>query len=383
MILRQINSHDIPHAIHAIGADKVGQSIMSKKSHILGFEIKDLSFVAMNILKQEALSVGGECATPRECIKHQGEKIAILMLTQAQLERLIRKLATQPFGLKEVGKILHKHLQSSLKPHRLDSIRSAIMAVVNVTPDSFYAPSRNDIEGAKQRIHALLDKEVGIIDIGGASSRPGSELIDFQLEKQRLQPIIEYIHTHSLYNKATFSIDTYNPQTADYALSHGFRIINDISGFAKEEMFHIAQKHEAQVIIMHSKGTPQTMQNLTHYDDIFAELSVFFTEKIAQCKAFGIENIILDIGFGFAKNRKQNLALIKHLSHFRHFGFPLLVGASRKNTIGELTGREAEGRLSGTLALHLLALQNGASILRVHDEDPHIDMLKIYKALHE
>ena len=383
--VQKINTHAIPQAIKQIGADRIGQKIMSKKSQILGFEIKDLSFEALNILKQEALSIGGDCATPRGCIKHQGEKKAILIVTPSQLEKLIHKLAYQPFGLKDLRLKLKAHLDSNhLEFVSKDSkIRSMIMAIVNVTPDSFYAPSRQDTQGAKDRIHALLAKEVGIIDIGGASSRPGSELIDSQSEIMRLEPIIEYIHTNTLYEKAEFSIDTYNPKTADYALNKGFTIINDISGFADEEMFKAAQKHKAKVILMHSKGTPKTMQNLTQYDDIFAEIDSFFAEKIEKCKAYNIQNIILDIGFGFAKTTQQNLALIKHLSHFLHFGFPLLVGASRKTTIGEITGRDTQDRLAGSLALHLCALQNGASILRMHDEDSHIDMVKIYKALYE
>lgn len=383
--VQKINTHAIPQAIKQIGADRIGQKIMSKKSQILGFEIKDLSFEALNILKQEALSIGGDCATPRGCIKHQGEKKAILIVTPSQLEKLIHKLAYQPFGLKDLRLKLKAHLDSNhLEFVSKDSkIRSMIMAIVNVTPDSFYASSRKDTQGAKDRIQALLTKEVGIIDIGGASSRPGSELIDSQSEIMRLKPIIEYIHTNKLYEKAEFSIDTYNPKTADYALSKGFTIINDISGFADEQMFEVAQKHKAKAILMHSKGTPKTMQNLTQYDDIFAEIDSFFAEKIEKCKAYNIQNIILDIGFGFAKTTQQNLALIKHLSHFLHFGFPLLVGASRKTTIGEITGRETQDRLAGSLALHLCALQNGASILRMHDEDSHIDMVKIYKALYE
>lgn len=392
--VQKINTHTIPQAIKQVGADRIGQKIMSKKSQILGFEIKDLSFEALNILKQEALSIGGDCATPRGCIKHQGEKKAILIVTPSQLEKLIHKLAYQPFGLKDLRLKLKAHLDSipchtersevSHKESKADSqIRASVMAIVNVTPDSFYASSRKDTQGAKDRIHALLAKEVGIIDIGGASSRPGSELIDSQSEIMRLEPIIEYIHTNKLYEKAEFSIDTYNPKTADYALSKGFTIINDISGFADEQMFEVAQKHKAKVILMHSKGTPKTMQNLTQYDDIFAEIDSFFAEKIEKCKAYNIEKIILDIGFGFAKTTQQNLALIKHLSHFLHFGFPLLVGASRKTTIGEITGRDTQDRLAGSLALHLCALQNGASILRMHDEDAHIDMIKIYKALYE
>ena len=164
--VQKINTHAVPQAIKQVGADRIGQKIMSKKSQILGFEIKDLSFEALNILKQEALSIGGDCATPRDCIKHQGEKKAILIMTHAQLEKLIHKLAYQPFGLKELRLKLKAHLDSipchtersevSHKESKADSqIRASVMAIVNVTPDSFYASSRKDTQGAKDRIHAL------------------------------------------------------------------------------------------------------------------------------------------------------------------------------------------------------------------------------------
>ncbi len=375
MIVKRLNIASIPQAIQSMGTDTMGQKIMSKKAQILAFEIRNLSFEAANILKQEALSVGGECATPRGTITHKGEHIALLFGTQAQFAKLLPKLALQPFGLKSLKKTLESHLRPF---HHTPEI----MAIVNVTPDSFYAASRQSPQSAIHRICSLLEKDITYIDVGAASSRPGSELLDSQEEIARLKPVVEYIVSHHLYDKKCFSIDTYNPKTADYALCNGFSIINDVSGFSHNDMAKICAKHKARAILMHTKGTPKIMQNLTHtYTHLFDEIDRFFIDKIATFKDAGVEDIVLDIGFGFAKNKEQNLALIKHLSHFLHFGLPLLVGARRKNTIGEITGKEAEERLSGTLALHLYALQNGASILRAHDEDAHIDMLKIHKAM--
>ena len=159
-------------------------------------------------------------------------------------------------------------------------------------------------------------------------------------------------------------------------------MINDVSGFSNAQMIQVATKYNARVVLMHTKGTPETMQSLTDsYTHLFNDIDCFFEHKIALLNDAGITDIILDIGFGFAKDTSQNIALIKDLAHFLHFGFPLLVGASRKNTIGQITGKKVENRLAGTLALHLFALQNGASILRIHDEDEHIDMLKMYKAM--
>ncbi|MCX2716243.1 dihydropteroate synthase [Helicobacter sp. MIT 21-1697] len=375
MRVQRIHPQSIPQKIQAIGTDSMGKKIMNKKAQMLSFEISGLSFEAVHILKQEALSAGGDCATPKETITHKGEHIALLIATRAQLEKIIAKLSMQPFGLKALKNILQQHL----KTH---SIAPSIMAIINATPDSFYEYSRVEGKNALKRIDTLLEKEVDIIDIGAASSRPGSELIESNEEIARLKPIAEYIATHKLYEKVCFSIDTYNPQTADYALSNGFKMINDVSGFSNGQMIQVAAQYNARVVLMHTKGIPKTMQSLTHnYTHLFNDIDCFFEHKIALLNDAGITDIILDVGFGFAKDTLQNLALIKDLAHFLHFGFPLLIGASRKNTIGEITGRDTQNRLSGTLALHLFALQNGASILRTHDEDEHIDMLKIYKAM--
>lgn len=376
MNIQRLNPAHISQAIANIGADSVGQKIMSKKTQILGFEILNLGFEALNILKQESISVGADCATPKEAIKYQGESKAILFATNSQLERIITKLKIQPFGLKELSISLSKHLNAHTHNTK------QLMVIINATPDSFYTHSRHNARSAIHRIYSLLEKQIDIIDIGAASSRPGNELIDAQTEIERLAPILQEIKTHSLYKKATFSIDTYNAQTADFALSHGFHIVNDVSGFAHPQMANITARYKAKAVLMHTKGTPKEMQNLTHtYKHLFNDIDAFFTEKIEVLCEAGVEEIILDVGFGFAKESTQNLVLVKHLNHFKHFDLPLLVGASRKNTIGQITGRDTEQRLAGTLALHLFALQNGANILRIHDEDEHIDMLKIYKAM--
>lgn len=375
MNIQRLNPACLSKSIAAIGADSTGQSIMNKKTQILAFEIRDLSYEAANILKQEALSAGAECATPKGCISHKGEHIALLFGTKAQLEYMLPKLSMQPFGLKTLKAKLKSHLYTSM-------YENAIMAIVNITPDSFYEDSRQTSQSAIDRINMLLAKEVDIIDIGAASSRPGSELIEPNEEIARLKEVVSYIKENHIYDKVRLSIDTYNPKTADFALSAGFSILNDVSGLESEAMIQICAKHKAEVVLMHTKGTPKSMQSLTHtYTHLFDDMDGFFTQKIAALKQAGIEKIILDIGFGFAKDKAQNIALIKHLEHFCHFDLPLLVGASRKNTIGEIIGKGAKDRLAGTLALHLYALQNGANILRVHDESEHIDMLKIYKAM--
>lgn len=374
MYIQQINKNFCHQAIKRIQSDSFGVKIMSNKSEILAFKIFDLSLPATMILKQEAISVGGDLATPKSCILAKDKYYdSVLFGTISQISRIIEKCRIQPFGLKDLA----VQLQTFLKQKQS---QPKIMAVVNVTPDSFYQDSRQTTKSAINRILSLLKTEVDIIDIGGASSRPGSDLIDPLEEKNRLKEVFSFIASNALYKQKDFSIDTYNVEVAREALKSGFCWINDVSGFADEKMMQLAREYQAGVFLMHTRGTPKEMQHLVSYQNLFQEMDLFFEQKISKLLKYEIKDIILDIGFGFAKNMQQNLTLIKHIGHFRKFGYPILVGASRKRTIQEIIKKEAKDALSGTLALHLLALENGANILRVHDEIEHLDLLKIYEA---
>lgn len=374
MYIQQINTESILQAMREIQSDASGIAIMDKKSKMIAFKIFNLSLSATMILKQEALSVGADLATPRDCILAEKKNYnSVLFGTFSQLQRIVYKCKIQPFGLKELA----LNLQSFLKPKEK---KCSIMAIVNVTPDSFYSNSRQNTKSAIQRIEHLMQTDVDIIDIGGASSRPGSDLIDPMEENKRLAEVFDFIAFNELFKQKDFSIDTYNVEVATKALEHGFCWINDVSGFANEEMMRLAGDKRAKVFLMHTRGNPKQMQNLTEYENLFEDMDSFFAEKIQKLLDYGVGDIVLDIGFGFAKNQQQNLLLIKHLEHFKKFGFPLLVGASRKRTIQSILNKEAGDTLSGTLAMHFLALQNGADILRVHDEVEHLDMIKILEA---
>lgn len=380
--IRRINPHTLNSEIKKIGSDEAGLKIMLKKGEIFTFHISSLPIAAVNILKQEALSVGGDFATSRECILgKESHYDGILIATKSQLERIAKKCQIQPFGLKVIASKIIEHLKNNSYSSLNTQITSNIMAIINITPDSFFAPSRHNAQESIDKIHNLINNGIKFIDIGAASSRPGSDLIDAKEEVERLSEIALYIKNQNLSQKATFSIDTYNPLTADFALSCGFKIINDVSGLADPDMLKVASKHKAKVILMHTQGTPKDMQQLTDYEDMFAQMDDFFIAKIDCLKSCGIDDIILDVGIGFAKNQFQNLALINHLAHFKHFGYSLLVGASRKSVVGNIINKPPIERLSGTLALHLLAFQNGADILRVHDVEEHIDLLKVYQAI--
>lgn len=374
MYIQQINTESILQAMQEIQSDASGIAIMDKKSKMIAFKIFNLSLSATMILKQESLSVGADLATPRDCILAEKKNYnSVLFGTFSQLQRIVHKCKIQPFGLKELA----LNLQSFLKPKEK---KCSIMAIVNVTPDSFYSNSRQNTKSAIQRIEHLMQTDVDIIDIGGASSRPGSDLIDPIEENKRLAEVFDFIASNELFKQKDFSIDTYNVEVATKALEHGFCWINDVSGFANEEMMRLAGDMRAKVFLMHTRGNPKQMQNLIEYENLFEDMDSFFTEKIQKLLDYGVGDIVLDIGFGFAKNQQQNLLLIKHLEHFKKFGFPLLVGASRKSTIQSILNKEARDTLSGTLAMHFLALQNGADILRVHDEVEHLDMIKILEA---
>ncbi|GAA7623475.1 dihydropteroate synthase [Helicobacter pylori] len=378
MILKRLNPDALKNALLKTGSEKSAQTHMHKKGVSFVFEIQHLPLSATLILKQEAISVGGDFATPRDCILAKEPFYdGVLVVSANQLERLIVKCHSQPFGLKNLAQELKSHLKSQ-KPNN-----PQIMAILNLTPDSFYEKSRFDSKKALEEIYQLLEKGITLIDIGAASSRPQSEIIDPKIEQDRLKEVLLEIKSQKLYQCAQFSIDTYHAKTAQMALEHYFSILNDVSGFSRIEMLEVAKDYKPACILMHAQKTPKDMQENVFYHNLFDEMDRFFKEKLEVLEKYTLQDIILDIGFGFAKLKEHNLALIKHLSHFLKFKKPLLVGASRKNTIGLITGREVQNRLAGTLSLHLMALQNGASILRVHDIDEHIDLIKVFKSLEE
>lgn len=376
--IQRINPHFLNSFLLDLGLDPKGKSIIEKKSHDFVFKIFSLPLSSLHILKQEAISVGADLATPKDAILCQKSHYDVILLgSKSQILRVIEKCLLQPFGLREIAQILKTHLKVK------KSVSPKLMAIFNLTPDSFFEGSRFNDQNAIQKIKAYSQLNIPIIDIGGASSRPSSQLITPQEELKRIKNLVLLIFNEGWHKKIRFSIDTYNPEVADFALSHGFKIVNDILGFSNPDMIKVCAKHKASAILMHSKGVPENMQSLAYYKNIFEDLDLFFERQINKLQSNGISDIILDIGFGFAKNIDHNLNLIQHLLHFKHFGLPLLVGASRKNTIGLLTNQPTHKRLSGTLALHQIALQNGADLLRVHDVEEHLDMLAIHNAINQ
>jgi dihydropteroate synthase len=365
-----------------LGVDKPGIEIMKKKKSEFLFYIKDMSCGAANILKQDALSIGAELAVPVGVPNCKREIVdGVLMCNKKQLEILAKKELAQPFKLKLLAKKLKEFIDLPKFPIK-------IMGVVNANDDSFFEGSRFKGADAIKAIEKMISDGALIIDVGGVSSRPGSEYPGVEEELRRVKPIIDEIYKSRLYEKAIFSIDTFEPKVLEYALDRGFKIANDITGLESDEYAKIVAKYKASVVIMHKKGTPKDMQKNPFYENVILEVDEFFEERINKAKSFGISDIILDVGIGFGKRLEDNLALIKHLEHFLHFGYELLIGASRKSMIDMIMQKERikttpNERLPGTLALHLEALRNGASIVRVHDVAEHFQAIRVFEEVRE
>ncbi|WP_457563822.1 dihydropteroate synthase [Caminibacter pacificus] len=373
---------DLAKLMQKLGVDKPGIEIMKKKKCEYVFYIKDISCGAANILKQDALSIGAELAVPMGVPNCQNKIFdALLLCNKKQLEILSKKELAQPFKLKELAKQLKEFT-------KLPKFPLKIMGVINANDDSFFEGSRFQGKEALSAIERMINDGAKIIDIGGVSSRPGSEYPGVDEELRRVKPIIDEIYDSRLYEKALFSIDTFVPEVLEYALDRGFKIANDITGLESDEYAKIAAKYNASVVIMHKKGDPKNMQKNPFYENVILEVDDFFKERIEKAKSFGVKDIILDVGIGFGKRLEDNLALIKHMEHFLHFGYELLIGASRKSMIDMIMKKEGlsttpQERLPGTLILHAQAVGNGASIVRCHDVKEHFQALKVFEELRE
>jgi len=253
----------------------------------------------------------------------------------------------------------------------------AIMAILNLTPDSFYAGSR--IAGADMALAqtaGFLKAGAAIIDLGAYSSRPGAEHITEEDELKRLIPVLRRLV--DAFPQALFSVDTFRARVAAEAVGAGAHIINDISaGSLDPEMFATVAALRVPYILMHMKGTPQTMQQNPEYDDVTAEVIAYFREKIADLRQAGVKDILIDPGFGFGKTVAHNYALLQHLDQLLPLNLPLLVGLSRKSMITKVLGNTAAEALNGSTVLHTLALLKGASILRVHDVKEAAECVKL------
>lgn len=263
----------------------------------------------------------------------------------------------------------------------LDLAHPQVMGILNVTPDSFSDGGRfRQRDEALRHAAAMVAAGASLIDVGGESTRPGALQVSADEELQRVAPVVEAIAAEL---DVIISVDTSCPQVMRESARLGAGLINDVRSLRREGALQAAAESGLPVCLMHMQGEPETMQKNPRYDDLLAEVQAFFAERMAACAAAGIaaERIILDPGFGFAKNLQHNLSLFKHMQVLHGFARPLLVGVSRKSMIGQALGREVDQRLAGGLALAALAVAKGACILRVHDVAETVDVVRMIAAV--
>ncbi len=375
------------------GVDPAGIEIMTRKAETVVIRICGLSAAAANIIKQQMLSIGGDAAVHREVIRGAPDESCAYLISDARrLEVLAGNMTGQPFGLEEAGSEIIRLLKMRAAPPRSIDLPGGsldltggpvIMGILNVTPDSFSDGGQFiDPAAAAERAAEMIGQGAAIIDIGGESSRPGAAELDPSEELDRIAPVLE--KTAGL-GSAVISIDTRHSLVAQEAVSLGASIINDISGFTHDpEMAGIAARSGAAVVVMHMKGTPETMQDDPDYDDAPGEISSWLESATGDLVKNGIARgkIIVDPGIGFGKRLEDNLEIIERIGDLHTLGYPVLVGHSRKSFIGTITGRDGPGeRLSGGLAVTGICLDAGVQILRVHDVRETADYIAVWKAI--
>lgn len=262
---------------------------------------------------------------------------------------------------------LNRKVTLNSKGKLIDLSTPMVMAILNITPDSFYSGSRiNNIDQALSKTDTFIQEGAQMIDIGAYSSRPGAAHVSETEELQRLTPIVEAIAKE--FPSVLISIDTFRAKVAESAIHAGAHLINDISaGNLDQEMFATIAKLQVPYIMMHMKGTPQNMQENPNYTNISNEIIAYFIEKIGQLRKLGVKDLIIDPGFGFAKTIDHNYKLLQEMESLTTLGLPILVGLSRKSMITKILNIANEAALNGTTVLNTIALQKGACILRVHD----------------
>ena len=373
--------------IEKIGADPYSIKIMASKMLHSCIKMTFVEAKIAHIIKQEMLAIGGDAAVSRGILDFTDKNTdVILMGTHKQYKRLIKRLKKQPFDLSKIGEDIEIILKNFENNNKIKNIKfknsiknknynlkigegTLIMGILNVSPDSFYDGGRYDepekaVERAKQMVSCGAD----IIDVGGESTRPGSDPVSLKEELNRVIPVIEAISSEI---DVPISIDTYKSEVAEKAIQAGASIINDISGLGfDEKMAEVAAEYDVPVVIMHIRGTPGDMQKNPHYDDVISDILAFFRDRIKFAIDSGIDKnkIIIDPGIGFGKTVEHNLEIIKKLREFKILGKPILIGTSRKSFIGFTLEQENPGdRLYGTLATVAASVMNGADIVRVHD----------------
>lgn len=385
------DAEEVRTVFREMGVSSGGIKIMGRKALFRVVRVSGLDTRAANILKQEMLSRGGEVATSREVYELGGKQAECLIMgTLSQYDQLIPKLKAQPFGLRALAEALGAVLQNSedRPPHCHPGLdltdRPLIMGAINVTPDSFSSYGEHeDPEVAVKAAWEMVEQGAHMIDVGGESTRPGSDRVSVEQELSRVLPVVEAL-AGAL--PVPVSVDTYKAQVAAGALEAGAFMINDVSGLRMDpEMLSVVRDAGCPVALMHMLGEPKTMQEDPVYRNVVEDVYSFFMERLETAVEGGLEeeNLLLDVGIGFGKNLQHNLDLLRNMGTFRSLGRPLILGASRKRFIGEILGlSDPRDRVQGSAATTVMAALQGVDIVRVHDVRENAEAAALARAVY-
>lgn len=390
-VLREIKNTDVEKEIKNIGFDKSYAHKAKEKFEYKNIKIYSLSPAMANILKQTAISVGCDCATHREVITGKIENSAcILGGSISQIKKIAEKLKYQPFGLKYLGEELEKKCNSNTNNNKWFNVvqnntiesqhstnnkptNTKLVGILNLTPNSFSDGGiYNNIDKAKEHILQLISDGADIIDIGAESTKPYSEPVSAKEQLEKILPVIDFAK-----DKIPVSIDTRSAIVAEESINAGANIINDVSGFDYDpKMVDVIAKYNVPIVIQHSKGTPETMQNSPKYIDLMEEIFLNLRKKIKLAHSKDIENIIIDPGIGFGKSRENNFEIIKRIEELKSLNCPIMLGISRKSL---LNMPEADNFTKDiyTTALNTIAIEKKVDYIRIHNVKMHKTLISL------
>lgn len=379
-VLREIKKTNIENELKKIGFDKSYTHKAKEKFEYKNIKIYSLKPAMANIIKQTSLSVGCDCATHREVITGKIENSdCILGGSVSQIKKVAEKLKFQPFGLKKLGEELEKFCPPLARGQKSVISRrgTQLVGILNLTPNSFSDGGMyNDFERAKEHLLELINDGADIVDIGAESTKPYSKAVPAKEQLEKLIPIIDFAK-----EKIPLSIDTRSSEVAEACLNAGANIINDVSGFDYDEkMADIIAKYNVPVIIQHSKGTPENMQNSPVYADLMEEIFLNLRKKVDFARSKGIENIIIDPGIGFGKSREDNFEIIRRVEEFESLGCPIMLGISRKSLLNMQNADNFDKDIY-TTAIDALAIERNVDYIRVHNVKMHkklIDLMSMF-----
>ena len=380
-----VTAGDLRRHLSDINVSEAEIDEMSDKFLYCTIKLEGIDTRAANLMKSHLETLGGGLAMRKEAHDLTVRETDVIVTgSRSTLRLFAARLKGEPFGLDGIGAEIAACTAGadsvmSWGNRTLDFGRTTyVMGILNCTPDSFFPASRSTtIKDALKTGHDMIEAGAHIIDVGGESSRPGSDGVTAEEEIRRVIPVIHALRGAS---DVMISVDTRKKGVAERALDAGADIVNDISGLRhNDELARLVARRGVPVVLMHMRGTPKTMQKQAHYTNTISEILRELQGSIAAALAAGIdpEMIIVDPGIGFGKRIQDNLRLIRELSSLKSLNFPILIGLSRKSFIGEILDRPVERRLIGTITANTLAIINGANIIRVHDVAEAVEMVTI------